>query len=197
MKKNLLFIVLLLSTSMLAAAEQANANSRDSYYSSGYYLGINLGQAHADFPKSPNYQSKMDGFTGRAYIGYNVNAYMALDVGYLLLPTVRYNSPSNTIKISNSGFNFNLKIKYPIGEGFALYGQGGAAILRLSEKGAQPDIVTQNATTLTYGGGLDYVFADVGGLHTTLDYQRIAKKSGQDIDLPNYDFYSFGIYYQF
>ena len=176
MKKLSLLILSLCSVSLSYAAD-ASATSTP-YYSSGYYLGLNLGKAYA------------------IYIGYNVNHYFALDMGYLWLPTMKIETTQGETKSSNNGFDVNVKVKYPIGEGFAFYATGGAAILRLAATVPHPK-VTQNATTMTYGAGLDYVFANVGGLHTTLDYQRVNKKTGENIESPDYDLYSLGVYYQF
>ena len=163
--------------------------SAEPYYPSGYYLGLNLGQGYSQYPGTSATASNM---FGRAYIGYNFSPYVGLDIGYLLLPTLKHDDH----QLSNSGYTANLRLVNPLSEGFSIYGQVGGAILTATEKSPAGD-QRENATVLTYGGGLDYVFANVGGLHMTLDYQRIAKMNDVNVASPSYDLYSLGVYYQF
>ncbi len=172
--------------------------ARDTYYKSGYYLGLNVGRAKADMADKTGYSKKNTGFASSAYFGYDINHYLAVELGYLYLPTVKYtNGPSSDINISHHAFATNILGKYPIGEGFSVYAKLGGALVRAKQTGGDQSDQTQNAAVLAYGGGIDYVFANVGGLHLDLDYYHTSKKDTKTIDVPAENIATIGIRYQF
>ena len=172
--------------------------ARDTYYKSGYYLGLNMGRAKADMADKPGYDKKNSGFASSAYFGYDINHYFAVELGYLYLPTVKYtNGPKSDVNISNHAFATNIMGKYPVGEGFSVYAKLGGALVRAKQTGGSHDDQTQNATVFAYGGGIDYVFANVGGLHLDLNYYHTNKKNTKSIDVPAQNIATVGIRYQF
>ena len=170
--------------SLLALSATAHA---EAYFASGYTLGANIGQGFA----KTNGQTKSNVF-GRAYIGYNFSPYVSFNLGYVLLPTLK----ANGITLTNRGWMANLRVINPLSEGLSIYGQVGGDLLSATAK-AGDQSNSNNATVLTYGGGLDYVFSNIGGLHLTLDYQRVSGHHSVDFAMPGYDLYSVGVYYQF
>lgn len=183
-------------TPISPVAKAAQPTARDRYYSSGFYLGLNIGRAISDSPDIAGFDRNRVGDVGRAYIGYNANYYFSLDVGYLLLPTVTYNSPALNFKVANEGYDALLTAKYPLGEGFVVYAKGGPALMRARYVSPLP-VEHENATVLEYGGGIDYVWANIGGLHTLLDVTHLNGKNTGDFTIPGYNLYTFGVYYQF
>ena len=177
----------------------APTSPRDTYYSSGYYLGLNMGQARANLADKPGYQKQETGFASSAYFGYDFNHYLAIELGYLYLPTAKYtDGPAGSdVNITNHGFATNVLGKYPVGEGFSVYAKVGGAILKAKQTGGTEGDKTQNATVLAYGGGIDYVFANVGGLHLDLDYYHTNKKNSKTVNVPAENIASVGIRYQF
>ena len=204
--KKLAFIALLVLFGSSTYAEDAQPtatttttnNARDNYYTSGYIMGLNLGQSIIEEDDISGYQSKNTGFAARPYIGYAFNPYVTFEIGYLVLPTLSYsgtNLPGITIK--TSGFDLLLGAKYPLGEGFALYGKVGGAILNSKYSVDAGPSYSEDATVLAYAGGFDYSFANIGGLHMVLDYYHTGDKSTNTFKIPGQHTYSMGIYYLF
>lgn len=178
------------------APEQKPA--RDTYYSSGYIVGLNLGQGETKTTGFSGYSADDKGLFGRLFVGFNVNHYFALSFGYLYFPTATLSfAGSPDVKLHNTGFDGLVTGRYPIGEGFAIYGNLGAAILKARQKENGVADVTQNATVLACGGGIDYSFANIGGLHMTLDYYHTADKKTNTLNVPSQNAISIGTYYQF
>jgi hypothetical protein len=181
-------------------ANSAAPNARDSYYPSGFYVGLNLGMAQAQMDTIPTYQTKNSGVGGRTYFGYDFNRYFSLDVGYVAFPTVKYTSDVlPTLNITNSGFDSLVTGKFPLGEGFAIYAQLGGAVLTANMTADAQPSQKANATVLAYGSGLDYVFANFGGggLHMVLDWYHTDNKNGAPFNIPAENLYALGAYYQF
>ena len=199
MKKYLLLFVALFALSTSYAEDATPAQpARDTYYSSGYIVGLNLGQGQTKAEGYSGYGGDDKGLFGRVYVGYDVNHYFAFSFGYLYFPTATLSlTGAPDVKLNNSGFDGLLTGRYPIGEGFALYGNIGAALLKAREKQSGAAEQTQNATVLACGGGIDYSFANIGGLHMTLDYYHTAKKNTNSLNVPAQNALSTGIYYQF
>ena len=196
-------LVLILATCAISSNSYADDNSatnaRDSYYPSGFYLGLNLGMAQAQMDSLTSFQTKNSGIGGRTYFGYDFNRYFSLDVGSTLFPQIKYtNNPLvPDIKIKTNDYDALVTGKYPLGEGFALYGQLGGAMLHSQLN--QDGIASENAsaTVLAYGAGLDYVFANIGGLHMVLDWYHTDNKNGAPFNIPAENLYALGAYYQF
>ena len=195
----LLFATCVFFNISYAADSSSTPLDRDAYYPSGFYLGLNLGLAQAQMDSLPNFQTKNSGVGGRTYFGYDFNRYFSLDIGYTLFPQIKYtNNPVlPDIKIKTNDYDALVTGKYPLGEGFALYGQLGGAMLhsQLNQDGFASD--KSNATVLAYGAGLDYVFANIGGLHMVLDWYHTDNKNGAPFNIPAENLYALGAYYQF
>jgi hypothetical protein len=183
----MLSMLLFFTFGTLYAAEPSSA-ARDSYYASGYFIGANVGKAHSSFAGT-----SASGVASQVYMGYNFNHYIAFSIGYLFLPSLTYSGA----KISNNGITLNFKGFYPIGEGFAMYGTVGSAILTAKKTQTGVADAKENATVLTYGGGIDYAFANIGGLHMLLDYSHLDEKKTDTFNVPAQRIASLGVYYQF
>lgn len=197
MKRALLAFILIFSVT--AHAENTTATpAPDSYYSSGYIVGLNLGEATTQVKNTADYKKQDTGFAGRIYAGYNLNYYFAVQLGYLILPQVKLTkAEQSNITVHNTGFDLLFTGRYPIGEGFSLYGNVGGAMLSAKKKESGVADVNQNATVLAYGGGIDYTFANIGGLHSIIDYYHTENKNTSTLNVPAEDMYSAGVYYQF
>ena len=93
MKKLLIILLTSLIYSGICYAGDSANNSQNSYYPSGFYLGLNLGLAQAQMTSIPDYKTKNSGLGGRTYFGYDFNRNFSLDVGYVLFPQVKYTNP--------------------------------------------------------------------------------------------------------
>ena len=177
----------------------ATTNARDSYYPSGFYVGLNVGMAQAKMDSVSNFQTKNSGIGGRTYFGYDFNRYFSLDLGYTLFSPLKYtNNPLiPDVNIKTNDYDAIVTGKYPLGEGFALYGQLGGAMLTANMTGDGTPSQKANATVLAYGTGLDYVFANIGGLHMVLDWYHTDNKNGAPFNIPAENLYALGAYYQF
>jgi hypothetical protein len=193
MKKFFFTIIILLLT-----CGSAQAAARDTYYTSGYVMGLNLGQGTSEAPDITGYDLENTGFAARPYLDYELNRYVSFEVGYLFLPTANYTgSQLPSIKIKTSGFDLLLGAKYPLGEGFAIYGKLGGAIINARYTIDNGDSLNEDATVLAYSGGVDYSFANVGGLHWVIDYYHLDDKNTSSFKIPAQHIYSTGIYYLF
>ena len=168
-------LVALLLTSVFFASYAADA--RDTYYSSGYYVGLNLGDAQSNDEHA---------FGGSAYIGYNLNPYIGAEIGYNYLPNVQ--------NVNTYAFNLLLVGHYALGEGFSILGKVGPALLQAT---ADPYGLKENGTVISYGAGIDYAFANIGGLHTTWEWYHLNNFEGSQFEIPTRNLYTWGIYYQF
>jgi len=168
-------LVALLLTSVFFASYAEDA--RDTYYSSGYYLGINLGDAES---------ISENAFGGRAYIGYNLNPNIGFEIGYDYLPNIQ--------NINTYAFDLLFVPRYALGEGFSVFGKVGPALLQAT---LNPAGINENGTVIAYGAGLDYAFANIGGLHTTWEWYHLNNFDGNQFNIPTHNLYTWGIYYQF
>lgn len=200
MKKLVIFMLFAVLVNSVNAEpiDSQRSSPRDAYYSSGYFVGLNLGEGRSDVANIASFDTQNKGFVGHFYVGYNLNHYLAFQIGYLYLPSVKYTQAGvSDINIDTSGFDGVLKAKYPLGEGFSLYADAGGVIASTSQKQVGVAKLSQNATVFAYGGGLDYVFANVGGLHLLLDYFHADEKMTKALVVSAQDAISMGIYYQF
>ncbi len=198
--KHIIFIITLLFAANAIFAEDTGATppARDSYYQSGYFVGLNLGEGRSQIDSVAGLNKKDKGLFGHVNFGYDLNHYFAFQLGYLYLPTAKYTQVGMPdVNVKTSGYDGLLKAMYPVGEGFAVYGDVGGAILSTSEEQEGAGKISQNATVLAYGGGIDYVFANIGGLHLVADYYHTNKKATKTLTVPAQDAVSLGIYYQF
>jgi hypothetical protein len=196
--KKLCLLVLTFVIGSISYADNGPTITPNLYDPSGFYLGLNLGLAQANLDNIAGWQQKNSGLAGRVYFGYDINRYAALDIGYILFPQVRYTHPViPDTKINNNGFDLLITGKYPIGEGFSLYGQLGGVMLRAKLTSDNQAGQTANATVLAYGAGIDYVFAPIGGLHAILGWYHTDNKNGSPFNIPTENLYALGAYYQF
>lgn len=103
---------------------------------------------------------KDNGFVGRAFLGYDITRYIALELGY----TYFFNKPTFTVKGQSANvkrthdIDLMAKIKAPIVDNFDLYGKIGANYLmtsydsNLSGAGWSND----NNFNVAFGAGADY-----------------------------------------
>jgi len=179
-------------------ASKKPKSARDTYYSSGYYLGLNLGQTRAELPNRAGYSAQTTSFAVSTFFGYDFNHYLAVELGYLYLPDHGYTSSTQSdINISNHGIVTNVLGKYPIGAGLSIYGKLGGALLTARETEPGQAAQSQDATVLAYGGGIDYVFANIGGLHINLDYYHTNQGKTNTVPVPAENIATIGIRYQF
>ncbi len=203
MIKRLGLVILLSLCSTAIYAEDATSTAvpaaRDTYYTSGYILGLNLGQATIEAQDVPTYNANGQGFAARPYIGYQFSPYASAEIGYVFLPTLKYTSDTGgaAFRVSTNAFDLLIGGKFPLGEGFAVYGKVGAAMLKSTQSISGAGSTNQNATVFAYAGGIDYAFANIGGLHMILDYYHTDDKNTNTFQIPALHMYSAGIYYLF
>lgn len=175
----------------------------------GFYAGVQLGYADmhydSDWLTQDSYFTSVDsvdskGMAGRIHIGYDFNKYFALEMGYLILPKVKFNNINN-LKIDESFtqniLDFFAKGTLSLNYGFDLYAKAGLAGVRrgdieVSSGGTTlKSDDTNNKTVGAFGIGADYritdhIFVDAG-------YTRYLGTG----DLKPTDFVALGIAYRF
>lgn len=207
-------LVMLASSSLFAANSQANfsENSNAKLNKSGY-LGVQGGYADLNYKKSwltddPNIISvgEVDdtGFAGRFFGGFNFNPYVALEIGYVVLPKVQFKdiSVSGASTTVDESFNQNIldfmvKGTLPFKEGYDLYAKAGYAVVTRDELEATSDGATvksdasDSKSVPVLGAGASYHITQ----HVITDVSFIYY-FGRD-DLEPTDFGSVGLIYQF
>ena len=172
-------------------------NARDSYYSSGYTMGLNVGESYVSLGSNPPYNQQTQNIAGRIYMGYNFNPNVSLEFGYARIGEASYvQQDFPTININTRDFDALVGLHFPMGEGFSTYAKIGGALLN-STYSSSPLTQTQNGNVLAYSAGFDYAFANIGGLHSVIDWYHTDEFNTNTFDIPAQNLFSLGVYYQF
>jgi len=131
----------------------------------GVYLGIQGGWGMTNWKNvdTGNYEVKKDnGFVGRAFLGYDINRYFALEAGYTYFfnKTEIDNAGTTQAKMKSQAVDVFGKIKAPVVDNFDLYAKLGANYLmtKVSDVAAGTNIeaVNEKSINVAFGAGADY-----------------------------------------
>lgn len=174
-----------------------------SSYDTGLYLGIEGGYGITGLnskDKSPAagggvFSVKKDnGVVGRAFLGYDLNRYFAVEGGYTYFfnkAEINSNAGANTTK--TSAIDLMLKSKLPVVDSFDLYAKVGGNYLM-----SKPDAGDKvNNFNVAYGAGADYYVTS--NVIVNLEWLRFngkAKMSDAKYQ-PNTNAFMVGLRYKF
>ena len=135
-------------------------------------------------------------FAYKAFGGYKVNRYFALEAGYFNLGEFSYTAQTtpagtSTGNIKISGFNLDLLGILPFTDQFSAFGRVGAQYAKSKDSfggtgaGAGNSNISYSGTNYKFGAGLQYDFSDTVGLRTEWERYRINDAVGHhgDIDM--------------
>lgn len=141
-----------------------------------------LAQANVDIAKD-------NGAVGRAFLGYDINRYFAVEAGYsYFFNKVTFNNEDN---IKTQAADLYFKGKLPVVDNFDLYAKLGAGWLF-----AKGDDVNRDNINVAFGAGADYYITP--NVIANVEWTRIAgySKFGKDY-IPNTDAFMVGLRYKF
>lgn len=202
--------------SILLLATFANALMADTKtdYSSGWYVGGNIGMSTANVDEEKITQNLTTNYSYtdderdlgyKLFGGYQFNKYFALEGGYFNLGKFDYSLSTGTgtaegnIKIM--GVNLDAVGTLPITEKFSVFGRVGAAYARAKDSFGTTGSISITDTNpkksdlnYKFGGGLQYAITDAVGIRLEAERYRIDDAVGNRGDV---DLFSVGLTYRF
>jgi len=134
----------------------------------GVYVGIQGGWGLTNWKltslDNATSASNDNGFVGRAFLGYDINRYFALEAGYTYFfnQAKLKDAASDWYKVRTQAVDVMAKIKAPVVDNFDLYAKLGASYLMSNLKKQQANDYTnwsdgnRNVFNVAYGAGADY-----------------------------------------
>jgi len=185
----------------------------------GWYTGFNAGQSRASiddnriadgladdgFATTSIYNADRH-FGFKAYGGYQVNPYFALESGYFNLGRFGFTADtlppgSLTGSIKLQGANFDLVGMVPIGDKFALFARGGVTYAWSKDTFTGSGLVAatdpsprSNGANYKFGFGAEYDFVPSVGMRIEAERYRVDDAVGNKGDV---DLYSAGLVIRF
>lgn len=174
MKKTTLAVALALAgfTSIASAAPQSNA----------FYVGGKLGWSKYFNTKSERISDDIDSvktndFGAGTYLGYQVNPYVALELGFDYLGQMKYkDTDGDSLKVRTMGTQLSTKLSYPLGfiwsglSDLDMYARGGLMVTYARVK-ADDEKESKTDVAPVFALGFDYKLTDK--LSTRLEYQWV------------------------
>ena len=195
-----------LSLVALALIASPYARAQDT----GWYLGLNVGQARAKIDDARITSGLLGSGLGvttlqdhdkdlgfKVFGGYEFNRWFSLEGGYFNLGKMGYDAttlPAGTLngQIKVQGVNLDAVLKVPLTEKFSVFGRAGVIYADAKDtfSGTGAVIVvnpspSEKATNYKYGGGLQYDFTKSFGMRAEYERYRIndAVSNKGDLDL--------------
>ncbi len=185
----------------------------------GWYAGANVGQSRATIDNERIIARLLgNGFTTtsiddhdrdigfKAFAGYQVNKYFALEGGYFDLGKFGYTattSPIGTLSgnLKAHGLNLDLVGILPFTDKFSAFGRAGVTYAKVRDSFAGTGLVqvsdphpSAQGSNYKFGLGLQYALSDSLGLRTEVERYRINDAVGGKGDV---DLVSVGLIYRF
>ncbi len=172
--------------------------------SSGFYVSFNPGMAMASLPSKEDYKKgTKNGFSAGGFVGYQINSFVGVELGYMLLPNYDYkdNDGNKAIKLKENAVVANVVGRYPIANTpISVVGKVGTAYVMAK----QTDVATNKDTkkkpvVLTAGVAIEYAVPKVNNLYASVNYTYQDKKKydSQGLTIPQQNMFAVGIRYQF
>ena len=155
----------------------------------GIYLGLQGGWGLTNWKNQYSNVSKDNGVVGRAFLGYDINRYFAIEGGYsYFFNKVTINGGSN---IKTQAADAYFKGKLPVVDNFDLYAKLGAGWLFVNG-----DNGSRNNINVAFGAGADYYITP--NVIANLEWTRIEgnAKVGNNY-IPYTDAFMVGLRYKF
>ncbi|OCG16582.1 MULTISPECIES: porin OmpA [unclassified Gilliamella] len=179
----------------IAVASLTTTAANAAYEDNTFYTGAKLGWSELyrlDANKVRGFDKDEVGIktgersnvAGGAFLGYQANPYLAVELGYDWLGSAKYKRKWNddktkagNSKVSAQGVSLTGKLSYPIVDGFDIYGRAGGmvTIAKWKNGGDTREVYghggTKNHLSPVYALGVDYRFAE--DFSTRLEYQYV------------------------
>lgn len=164
--KNLLVVSAIAALGLSSAAfagglpEEMPAAPSASSSDTGVYVGINGGWGFTNWRNVQSvygHVTKDNGVVGRAFFGYNINRYFALEAGYSYFANkVKITGYPNEIK--TNAFDLYGKGSLPLVDSVDLYAKLGAGYLMSNNAPIASNTTQQNnkGINVAFGAGIDY-----------------------------------------
>lgn len=203
----------------LAAIASQTTLADDRVYDSGWYIGGNIGQSHADIDDERITRNLLDsGFTDinitddnrdkgyKLYGGYQFNRYFAVEGGYFDLGKFEFTAttlPVGTLdgRIKLKGLNADVVGFLPITEKFSAFGRVGVNYAEAKDTFSGTGSVhvlnptaSERKANPKVGVGLQYAFTDALAMRVEAERYRINDAVGNKGDI---DLVSIGLVYRF
>ena len=182
-------------------------------YSSGWYVGGNIGMSTANIDEekitqnltNPSYTDDENALGYKLFGGYQFNKYFALEGGYFNLGKFDYalSTGSGTAEgnIKIMGINLDAVATLPITEKFSAFGRVGATYAQAKDSFSSTGTISfadtdpkENDLNYKFGAGLQYAITDAIGIRLEAERYRINDAVGNMGDI---DLFSIGLTYRF
>lgn len=180
-------------------------------YSSGWYIGGNIGTSTANIDEdeitqnltNPSYSDDESDLGYKLFGGYQFNENFALEGGYFNLGKFDYSLSTGTGTADGSievmGLNLDIVGILPITENFSAFARVGATYAQAEDSFGGTLFVTdpnpkEESLNYKFGAGLQYAITDAVGVRLEAERYRIDDAVGDDGDI---DLVSIGLTYRF
>ncbi len=190
---------LALAVAIASLTPVANA----AYQDNTFYTGAKLGWSRFFDAKSEKvqgtYDLSRDNIGGGAFIGFQANPYLAAEIGYDWLGSLKYKSRvQSDSKTTVQGVSFTGKLSYPLSfitDDLDVYARAGAFVRIAKWKdGSTGHSSTDTGVAPTYALGLDYRLSE--DFSTRLEYQWVNNIGNDGPVRPDNGLLSLGITYR-
>jgi len=182
-------------------------------YSSGWYMGGNIGMSTANIDQdkitqnltNPSYTDDESDLGYKLFGGYQFNKYFALEGGYFNLGKFDYalstatGTAEGNIKIM--GVNLDAVAILPVTENFSVFGRAGANYAQAKDSFSTTGSISiadtnpkKSDLNYKFGVGLQYAITDAVGIRLEAERYRINDAVGNMGDI---DLFSVGLTYRF
>jgi opacity protein-like surface antigen len=189
MKRVVPFLALVLAASVSGARAQTVFPPPEAPAITGPYIGASIAASQArrgctGFIVGGGRTCDDRDYSWAILAGYKVNRFLAAEAEYRDIGIIQAASPSSSLEIHVTAWDAAALALVPLSERISAYFKlGGYRALLQSPQGVVSD---QNATGLTYGGGVQLDFASRLGLRA--QFQRYRKvDGGADFGVNDYD----------
>lgn len=195
--RTIIFFVLLLPAVSYAdnAPHDEKSNNNDDIDSSGIYVGGRLGYSHNGGSCFHNTRScDKDNVGYGAYIGYQLNKKIALDLSYNDIGDTKAEYPSIDLDGELTDINLALKGSYPVFDKTSLFLKAGLSHWKGKVKGDGIHLSDSGYRPLL-GAGVEMPFSD--RILARLEYQYIDKVGNKEMGYTDPHFLSIAIQWNF
>jgi len=190
---------------VLTVLVSAMAHAQNDTPNNGVYLGIGAGETKGKFDlrktdpdlNSPNFAQDRRGAHYKAFIGFPLSPFWAIETGYFDLGRYGYSGAQSELPWAQSrsrGLNLDLVGTLPITDRWSLLGRVGAAYAETKENYSGVASQTSRDTNYKYGFGTEYAFTPAVTMRLEGERYRINKIMGNRSDV---DVVSLSLIYRF
>lgn len=190
MKTNYLASLLLLSTANQVVANESFLSHSQPYW----YAGVGIGLGHYDNGGNATaYDSDRDDLAGSVYLGYQINPYLASELGYQYLGEGEANYEQGTVTGDFQQIVLTARLGYPVTSLFYPYAKIGGAYWFGDSDGLR--VGSEQGFSPVMGVGFEYAFTP--RLTGQIEYQYTDELGDDSIGYTNHHLTSVGLTWRF